>query len=329
MKKAEKTVKRYRCWSCGSLDTIRWGKRAGKQRYRCTNCGVLSTRSNVSVSKKNREHWFREWIIGKQTFSQLVVQSGYSERTLKRYFYDYLSCYPQWQIVKKERVNLLLDGTYFANKLCLVLYRENNVKATLFYRLNDGEWAEELCEDLQNILRLGIEIESITCDGLRNILKAVKKVSPGTVIQRCLVHIQRECLTWLTRSPQSLAGRELRLIISHLHTVDNHDKWGYWIVDLIRWYNRHKDFINQKTFQERTGKYWFTHKSVRKAFIHVKRALPDMFHYLDNPKIPKTTNGLESFFGHLKQNISLHRGLSKEHYKNYIKWYLFYKSNEK
>jgi len=260
------------------------------------------------VSRKNREHWFRQWITGKQTFLQLVVQSGYSERTLKRYFHDYLLHYPQWQIVKKERVNLLLDGTYFANKLCLVLYRENNVKATLFYRLSDGEWEEELCEDLQNILNLGIEIESITCDGLRNILKAVKKTCPSTVIQRCLAHIQRECLTWLTRNPQSSAGRKLRLIVSRLHTIDNHDKWGYWVVDLVQWYECYKDFINQKTFKEDTGRYWFTHKSVRKAFIHIKRALPDMFHYLDNPKIPKTTNGLESFFGHLKQNISLHRG---------------------
>lgn len=329
MEKSGKNVKRKRCWACKSLITIKWGKQAGKQRYKCKNCGILFTGSNISVSKKNREHWFGQWIIGKQTFSQLVVQSGYSERTLKRYFYDYLSRYPQWQIVKKERVNLLLDGTYFANKLCLVLYRENNVKATLFYRLSDGEWEEELCEDLQNILSLGIEIESITCDGLRNILKAVKKTSPNTVIQRCLVHIQRECLAWLTRSPQSVAGCELRLIVNRLHTIDNHDKWGYWVVDLIRWHSRHKDFINQKTFQENTGRYWFTHKSVRKAFIHIKRALPDMFHYLDNPKIPKTTNGLESFFGHLKQNISLHRGLSKEHYKNYVKWYLFYKSNAK
>lgn len=41
-----------------------------------------------------------------------------------------------------------------------------------------------------------------------------------------------------------------------------------------------------------------------------------MFCYLDNPIIPKTTNGLESFLGHLKQNISIHRGLSKEHYIN-------------
>jgi hypothetical protein len=290
---------------------------------------MFSTRTNPGVSAKNCEHWFREWIVGKQTFSQLVKKSGYSERTLKRLFYDYLRRYPEWQIVAKERVNLLVDGTYFSNRLCLVLYREHNVKATLFYRLTDGEWEEELREDLDNIMRLGITIESVTCDGLNNILKAVKKASPNTVIQRCLAHIQRECLTWLTRHPQTEAGVSLRLIIKRLYTIDNREKWGYWVVDLVRWYERHKDFVNQKTFKDDTGRYWFTHKSVRKAFIHIKRALPDMFHYLDNPRIPKTTNGLESFFGHLKQNISLHRGLSKAHYRNYIKWYLFYKSNEK
>ena len=195
MKNTEKKVKKIRCWGCGSLDTIKWGKQFDKQRFKCKNCGMLSTRSNVGVSKKNCEIWFREWIVGKQTFSQLSNKNGYSERTLKRMFYSYLERYPEWKIVKRERINLLIDGTYFTNKLCLVLYRENNVKATFFYRL--------------------------------------------------------------------------------------------------------------------------------------KRALPNMFHYLDNPRIPKTTNALESFFGHLKQNVSLHRGLSKEHYRNYIKWYLFYKSNEK
>jgi len=32
----------------------------------------------------------------------------------------------------------------------------------------------------------------------------------------------------------------------------------------------------------------------------IKKALPDVFHYLDNLRILKSTNGLESFFGHLK-----------------------------
>ena len=247
---------------------------------------------------------------------------------MKRYFYGYLSNYPTWKITSSEKVNLLIDGTYFTNKVCLVLYRDNNVKATQIYRLSDGEWFDEICEDLQNLLSLGITIESVTCDGLSSIIKAVKKTCPETIIQRCVIHIQRECLIWLTRNPQSQAGKDLRHLVKQIHLITNRLHWGYWMVDVIRWYEQYKDFVNEKSYYEPTGRYWYTHKMLRRAFIHIKRALPNMFHYLDNPHIPKSTNGLESFFGHLKQNIAIHRGLSKEHYKNYIKWYLYFKSNE-
>lgn len=307
---------------------IKWGFQNGKQRFKCKVCNAYTTWNNKGVSRSNRFIWFRNWIIGKQTLSQLVTKSGYNERTLRRYFDIYLSNYPRWKVKPSEKVNLLIDGTYFTNKVCLVLYRDNNIKATQIYRLTDGEWFEEIYEDLQNLLSLGIHIESVTCDGLSNIIKAVTKASSQILIQRCIVHIQRECLTWLTRRPQSQAGIELRQIILKLHLITDRNKWGYWIVEIIEWYKTHKDFVNEKTYNHNTGRYWFTHKSVRRSFIHIKRALPNMFHYLDNPDIPKSTNALESFFGHLKQNIAIHRGLSKEHYKNYIKWYLFFKSNE-
>jgi hypothetical protein len=35
------------------------------------------------------------------------------------------------------------------------------------------EWEEELREDMENIINLGITIERVTCDGLRNILRAL------------------------------------------------------------------------------------------------------------------------------------------------------------
>ena len=60
-------------------------------------------------------------------------------------------------------------------------------------------------------------------------------------------------------------------------------------------------------------------------FCH-KKAQPNMFQYLSNSKIPKTSNGIESFFGHLKDNLSIHRGLSLDHRNNFIKWYLYYKN---
>lgn len=46
-----------------------------------------------------------------------------------------------------------------------------------------------------------------------------------------------------------------------------------------------------------------------------------MFHYLNNPKILKTTNGIEGFFSHLKNHLDLHRGFTLEHRVNFIKWY--------
>ena len=51
-----------------------------------------------------------------------------------------------------------------------------------------------------------------------------------------------------------------------------------------------------------------------------------MFHYLDNEKMPKSTNGLESFFGHLKGHLNVHIGLSKGHRKDFVRWYLFFKN---
>ena len=47
-----------------------------------------------------------------------------------------------------------------------------------------------------------------------------------------------------------------------------------------------------------------------------------MFHFLDNPKIPKSTNAIESYFGHLKNHLDLHRGLTKQHRMDFIKWYV-------
>ena len=59
------------------------------------------------------------------------------------------------------------------------------------------------------------------------------------------------------------------------------------------------------------------------------KAIPDMFHYLDHPQIPYTTNLLESFFGHLKEKLEIHRGLRPQAKRNFIKWYLHFKNNGK
>ena len=321
-------MRKLRCPHCGSLQVVKWGFQNNHQRYKCLECIKFYVYTRSDISAQNRFVWFRQWVEYGHTIKYISQRSSYSERTLKRYFYEYLSAYPTWHIQPSEKVNLLVDGTYFANKVCLVLYQDHNLKATQLYRLSDGEWVNELIEDLNNLLSLGICIESVTCDGSPSILSAVRECTPTTIIQRCTVHVQREVLTWLTRSPKSTPGLELRKIACRLNKVATLDQWGYWVVDLIRWEEQHRAYLNQKTIPDSDpSRAWFTHKMVRKAFVHIKRALPNLFHYLDNPAIPKSTNALESFFGHLKTNLRQHRGLSKEHFKSYVKWYLFFKNN--
>ena len=261
--------------------------------------------------------------MGRMTLDALTIESGYGKRSLQRYFSQHLSQTPVLELRRGEKVNLMIDGTYFANGLCLILYRDDRVKYTQLYRLTDGEWFEEIKEDLENLLLLGIEIESITCDGHRSVLKAIRQVCPEVILQRCLIHVQRMCLLWLTQWPKSQAGQDLRKIVRRMHAIDQESQKQQWLIALIGWHNQHYAFINEKSISPKSGRYWFKHKLLRRSFSTIRNALPNLFHYISNENIPKSTNGLESFFGHLKGHLNIHRGLSKSHHKQFIQWYLF------
>lgn len=220
-----------------------------------------------------------------------------------------------------------MDATYF-KQFCLVCYQDHEDGYTQLIRFSDGEHFEEIKEDLNNLIRLGVQIESITTDGHKSILKAIKKAMPDVITQRCLVHIQRMCLLWLTRFPRHQAGQELRQHILLLMKIKSNNDRIYWTRELEQWYQRHKNYLQEKTMHQSTGRYWYTHKLLRRSYFTIKRALPNMFHYLSNPAIPSTTNGIEGFFSHLKNHLDLHRGLTVKHRIDFIKWYV-YLSNSK
>lgn len=320
--------RKTRCPHCGFLDTIKKGKREGYSRYFCKNCKSYFTDRRPHVSEKNMFVWFEHWVRDKMSVSQIAKQSGYSERTLKNYFHKVLPTCPTWQIQKREKVNLLIDGTYFTNKVCLLLYRDHNIKMTILYRLTKQEALRDLKEDLQAIKDVGIEVESVTCDGRANIIKAVREVYPEAIIQRCVFHIANEICNWLTKKPKSEAARELREIVCYLSKVSNHEEAQLWMRAFVDWYTKFEEYINERSVDEETGKWWYTHKMLHRSTSHIKRAIPNMFNYTRYSNIPKTSNSIESFFGHLKDHLRLHRGLSNDHFKDFVKWYLFLQSNQ-
>jgi Transposase, Mutator family len=270
--------------------------------------------------------WFEQWILHRATLDELSVKSGYSKRKLQYVFDNYLSAPPTFIIYNKIRLHLIIDGTYFSEGLCLILYYDSELKYALLYRFSTNEYYSEIKEDLENLKQLGIEISGVTSDGKRAIINAVKKTYPGAVVQRCMVHVQRDVRTWLTRRPKSEAGKELRYLVGLLHYIRNMVEQHMWVIAFEKWYNKYRPVIEQKVYHSQTGRWWYKHRQLRRSAVMVKRAIADMFHFIGNKKIPKTTNALDSYFGHLKGMLNVHRGLSKEHRKGFILWYLYLKS---
>lgn len=246
---------------------------------------------------------------------------------MQRTFYALLEKVPCIKIIKREKVNLRIDATYFSS-FCVVAYQDDFDGYTQLIRFSNGEHFDEIKEDISNLIKLGVQLESITTDGHKSVLKAIKKAAPSILVQRCLVHIQRMCLLWLTRYPKHEAGQQLRQLVLLILKIKTQNDKLFWISQFNHWYLQHKTYLNEKTFNSNTGRFWYTHKLLRRSYQTIKRALPNMFYFLEYPHIPNTTNGIEGYFSHLKNHLDLHRGLTIKNRINFIKWYIYF-SNEK
>ena len=58
--------------------------------------------------------------------------------------------------------------------------------------------------------------------------------------------------------------------------IKTHNDRRQWISDFYLWAEKYKDYLDQKTFKEESHREWYTHKMVRRAYIHIRKALPDM-----------------------------------------------------
>lgn len=114
---------------------------------------------------------------------------------------------------------------------------------------------------------------------------------------------------------------------NQITSIKTIEQSAIWLVAFSDWYLLNKEFINQQTISETTGRFWYTHKNLHAAVSLLKNAIPNMFYYLDDAEIPYTTNRIENYFMHLKDKLTLHRGLRFEAKKSFIKWHLHMKNN--
>jgi len=213
------------------------------------------------------------------------------------------------------------DGTFLHRPNSLVVLMDARTNTLLKGKFGIRENSEhQLRSFFEPIKNNGFNPKSFTLDGNPQVIKTVKAIWPGIIVQRCLVHVQRQGLMWCRRFPKRTDAKHLRELfkqVTYINTCKERDKF---ISGLESWEQKYGCRLDSKP--ER-GKVF---SDVKRARSMLLKALPDMFHYLDDPDIPKTTNGLEGYFSRLKQNYRNHRGLKPEKRANYFKWFFHFKS---
>jgi hypothetical protein len=281
----------------------------------------------VALSRK--KSWFLKWILRKRTLEDISEASGYSKRNLQNIFAHYLNHLPIHKIIPNQNCILLLDGTYFEKENCLIVYYDVAEKNILHWRYTTSELAEEIEYDLRYLKDSGVNVVAAISDGGKAILKALNAVYPNIHKQRCLVHIQRMALLWLTQRPKTLAGKTLRALCFTINKIRNKEDASLWIETFLNWDATYKECLNEKS-HSLDGKWWYTHKYLRKTRRMILNALPEMFHYLDIQNLPKDTNRIDGgIFSDLKNHYRIHRGIPVYKRAKFFHWFLHLKNLKK
>ncbi len=216
---------------------------------------------------------------------------------------------------------MIFDGTFVHGRksIVAVMDRQKNLLQAGEYGIQENS-VSQLTAFFLPLARRGLCPKSATVDGNPQAMKLFQIIWPNIVIQRCLVHIQRQGLMWCRRFPKRTDAKHLRKLFQQVTYIRTNAERSFFQQNLNAWENH---FGNRIGTKPESGKVFSDIKRARSMLL---KALPNMFHYLDDPRVPSSTNGLEGYFSRLKANYRQHRGLSPCRRKAYFRWYFYLKN---
>lgn len=115
---------------------------------------------------------------------------------------------------------------------------------------------------------------------------------------------------YITKHPKLQASKDLQKILYKLTSTNE----TIFTKKLEDWHETYKDFLNEKTLNESTGKENFTHAKLVSAYRSLRTNLPYLFTHKKHKhlKIQNTTNGLDgAVFSAMKKLLKIHHGFTK------------------
>lgn len=267
------------------------------------NCGCKFQQPRRK--EKFLKNLWHQYVWQRQTYSDLNKKYHRAERWAQRKL-DQIEINSVVKLNKGTELILVADTTFFSRMSGLTVFREPNLKKTIWWRPTWGEKAEIYRLGRQHLEKNGFAIKAVVLDGRIGI----RSVFNGLPVQMCHFHQKRIINKYLTTRPKLPAGIELREIartIPHSNEEELSKKLNDWF---LKW----EQFLKQKTTDYFTGRWFHTHKRIRSAYRSLKTNLPYLYTYQKYPElnIPNTTNSLDGYFNRIKSLLNVHRGLSPQ-----------------
>lgn len=130
-------------------------------------------------------------------------------------------------------------------------------------------------------------------------------------------------MRWLRSYPKTDAGKTLRALLAQLFIIKSVKERNLFMTSFKNWLYTYRNFVLSLPMNVKAN------FDLKRTISLVQNALPDMFHYLMDSRIPSTSNALEGFFSRVKFAYRQHRGLSQLNKIRFLKWYCYYENQQK
>lgn len=255
---------------------------------------------------RKRRALFHAYVWERQNIPQLAAKEGRSHVWVRQQLDGAL---PSLHALTPRATSIAADMTFWGRGYGVIVFRSPTLKENLWWHESGVEAPWVYAEGLASLQKDGWSVTSAVVDGRRGVAEVFER--HDIPVQHCQFHQIKTVTRYLTRRPQTEAGKALRALTLTLARTDE----ATFMVALTAWHTTWEGFLNEKTPAVNRKRGWiYTHQRIRAAYRSLTQNLPRLFVYQKYPEhgIPNTTNTLDGMFSQLKNRLAVHRGLRRD-----------------
>jgi len=296
MKKHNKT-----CGVCGRRMQRHGVTSAGRERYFCATCKKAVVVDRKDTRLRHTKDRLVTWLTGVENKQTLANRLGVTRRTLSNEFKAFFLENPDQKPPHGFRAKILTVDAKFIHGSVLCVLVALTEKDELFWQFATGENNATWTSFLEGFAPPDV----VVADGQKGMALFVKTHWPTTRFQRCHFHMVALVIHYLSRHPEEKAELQILDLMYRLKRVKTHDDKQQWLMFRTIWEKQY-----EKLFAEKNANGGYRYRKLRAVRLILRRALPDLFTYLDIPGCPNTTNAVEGWVNTaIAEGLRRHRGL--------------------